>query len=212
MKATELLVVVVLMVSSTTGCKKEPDLLTIADSIELTENPDPVKRISGTYKSVKVDAAFKQGDGGFKSYSEGNYALAEPDGSIKGSYLLTIAPAGGSTVTVTVEGQSTNFANVPQKRVGTYTVFTNINGSVTEYQLRKSLNEPIALLIKRYDYRAQIRGFEYDVTFNYYYDKTSGAFHLGNHEEIEPLPTNWFYLNGDFYTHYFKMVRKTSLS
>lgn len=211
MRATKMLIAVVLTVLSITGCKKESDPTTIADGIELTENPDPVKRISGTYKSVKVEAAFKQGDG-FRSYSEGNYTLAEPDGSIKGSYLLTIAPAGGNTVTMTVEGQSTNFADVPQKRVGTYTVFTNINGSIIEYQLRKSLNEPIAILIRRYDYRAQIHGFEYDVTFNYYYDKTSGAFHLGNHEEIEPLPTDWFYLNGDFYTQYFKMVRKTSLS
>ncbi|CAN5321758.1 hypothetical protein BH09BAC4_BH09BAC4_27250 [soil metagenome] len=99
-----------------------------------------------------------------------------------------------------------------QRQWALYTVFTNINGYTTEYQLRKSINDPIALLIKRYDYRSQVQGFEYDVTFNYYVNASSGAIHLGNQDEVEPLPTNWFYLSGDFYTQYFKMIRKTSLS
>lgn len=211
MNATRALCVVCFIMVFIAGCKKEIDPTTINNDIELTENPDPIKRISGTYNSVKVEAAFKQGDG-FQSYSEGNYALAEPDKSIKGGgYKLTVAAAGGSTVLVSIEGQSSNFATI-SKTVGTFAVFTNINGGVTEYQLRKSMNDPIAILIKRYDYRSQVQGFEYDVTFNYYVNKSSGAVHLGNQDEIEPLPTNWFYLNGDFYTQYFKMIRKTSLS
>ena len=202
--------IIVLLV---TGCKKEIDPLTVANDIELTENPDPVKRISGTYNAVKVDAAFKQSDGGSNSYSEGNYALAEPDNSIQGGgYKLTVTPAGGSTVTVSLEGYSTNFANVPQTTVGTYTVFTTINGSVTEYVLRKSLNGPKAIEIKRYDYNSKVQGFEYDVTFYYHVNKSTGAIHLGNQDEIEPLPTSWFFLSGDFYTTYFKMIRRTSLS
>lgn len=211
MKATKVYVVVVLSLGLLIGCNKEPDLLTIADSIELTENPDPVKRVSGTYRAVKVDAAFKQNDGGFKSYSEGDYALAEPDNSIVGGgYRLIISPAGGNTVTVSIEGNSTNFAAI-SKTVGTYEIVTIINGSTTEYKLRKGLNDPSVMLIKRYDYRSRVGGFEYDVAFNYYVNKSTGAIHLGNQDEIEPLPTDWFFLNGDFYTVYFKMIRKTSL-
>lgn len=212
MKASRVLGVICFVMIFVAGCRKEKDPTTINNDIELIENPDPVKRVSGTYNSVKVEAAFKQGDNGFRSYSEGNYALAEPDGSIQGgSYKLTIASAGNNTVSVSITGQSTNFANIPPTTVGTYTVFTNINGSVTEYQLRKSMNDPIAILIKRYEYNSQVQGFEYDVTFNYYVNKSSGAIHLGNQDEIEPLPTNWFYLSGDFYTQYFKMIRKTSI-
>ena len=211
MKAVRILSVICFVIVFVAGCIKEKDPTTINNDIELTENPDPVKRVSGTYNSVKVEAAFKQGDG-FRSYSEGNYALAEPDGKIQGGkYQLIIAAAGANTVQVSIQGQSTNFAAI-SKAVGTFTVSTNINGSITEYQLRKSMNEPIAILIKRYDYRSQVQGFEYDVTFNYYVNKSSGAVHLGNQEEIEPLPTNWFYLSGDLYTQYFKMIRKTSLS
>lgn len=192
------------------GCKKDPDLVTVNNQIEFTENPDPVKRVSGTYDAVLVDAGFKSGSG-VRSYREGNFSLSKPDGSIKGGgYKISIQPAGSQTVTVSVEGSSSNFANVPSHTIGTYTVYAVPNGSTTEYQLRKSLNDPIALLVKRYDAYNELTGFEYDVTFSYYHNKSTGDFHWGEHEEIEPAPTSWFYLNGDEYTVYCKMLRKVS--
>lgn len=192
------------------GCKKDPDLVTVNDEIEFTENPDPVKRVSGTYDAVLVDAAFKSGNG-ISAYREGNISLSKPDGSIKGgSYKITIQQAGAQTVTVSIEGSSKNFASVPNRTIGTYTVFAVSNGSVTEYQLRKSLNDPIALLVKRYDAYNALTGFGYDLTFSYYFNKSTGNFHWGVQEEIEPAPTSWFYLNGDEYTLYCKMFRKVS--
>ena len=192
------------------GCKKDPDPVTVNNQIEFTENPDPIKRVSGTYNAVLVDAAFKTGDG-FRSYQEGSYSLSQPDGSIKGGgYKLTIQKDGAQTVSVSIEGSSTNFANVPNHTIGTYSVFAVQNGSTTEYQLRKSMNDPIALFIKRYDVYNALTGFEYDLIFNYYYNPSSGAFHWGNNDEIESAPTSWFYLSGDAYRVNFKMLRKVS--
>ncbi|GAB3718957.1 hypothetical protein GCM10027592_62220 [Spirosoma flavus] len=194
------------------GCKKEPDPIALNNQIELGENPDPIQRVSGTYNAVFVDAGFKVGDG-FKAYQEGSYSLSQPDGSIKGGgYQLTVKPAGAQTVAVTVEGSSTNFAKVPNHTIGTYTVYTVQNGSTTEYQLRKAMAEPIALLIKRYDAFSTLTSYEYDVALNYYYNKATGDFHWGKQNEIEPDPSSWFYLNGDSYTVYFKMLRKVSKS
>ncbi|WP_460972290.1 hypothetical protein [Spirosoma migulaei] len=194
------------------GCKKDPDPVSVNNQIELNENPDPIQRVSGIYNAVLVDAAFKVGDG-FKAYQEGSYSLNQPDGSIKGGgYQLTIKPAGAQTVTVTVEGSSTNFANVPTHTLGTFSVFTVQNGSTTEYQLRKAIAEPIALLIKRYDTYNTLTGYEYDVTLSYYYNKATGDFHWGKQNELEPELASWFYLNGDSYTVYFKMLRKVSKS
>lgn len=187
---------------------KEDDPTSLSDQIEFSENPDPVKRISGVYKAVYAIAVFNQGpNGGAVTYQEGNASAEVPDGTIKGGgFTFTIEPASETTVNLKVEGSSTNLAAVPLTSLGAYQVFSQENGATTIYTLRKSIKDPVILTIERTTLSANAKGFVYQLTKRYWVNPVSKAIYWG----IGPEPTDWFYLYGDRYTVTYSMIRSTS--
>ena len=84
------------------------------------------------------------------------------------------------------------------------------NGGNTHYELRKSIKDPVALMVDRYQYSNNgVVGFEYNVALNFWHDPQTGLIHWGDTDEIEPAPS-WFYPDTDHHVIQFIMLRQVS--
>ena len=196
------------------SCKKPEDVTAINTQIELDPNTSAVKRVSGSYLAVEVNAAFKNANG-FSSYKEGQFGLAEPDGKIQGGgYTFEVVPVDANSVQVFYSGESKNFARIKKASLGTYTITVSQNGNRTVYALRKDIKTRPAFIIERI--QETNVGFVYYMKLQYHVNNDTNSPYYGEvyygYGEVMPEPTGWVFATGDSYIVNLSMLRRVQVA
>ena len=196
-----------------TGCKKPEDVTAVNTQIELNPNTNAVKRVSGSYLAVEVEAAFKNANG-FSSYKEGQFGLVEPDGKIQGGgYTFEVVPVDANSVQVFYSGESKNFARIKKTSLGTYAITVSQNGNRIVYELRKDLKTQTAFTIERI--QENNVGFVYYLKLQYHVNNDKNSPYYGDvyygYGEIMPEPIDWVFATGDSYIVNLSMLRRVQV-